>query len=72
MSVPESRIPVIVGVGQINDRPDVPHEGMDSLGLMVEALQRTQMPARAGWKVCLPFLRLTRFLSRSSVIVRRK
>ena len=49
MSVPESRIPVIVGVGQINDRPDVPHEGMDSLGLMVEALKRADADAGSGW-----------------------
>ena len=49
MSVPESRIPVIVGVGQINDRPEVPHEGMDSLGLMVEALRRADADAGAGW-----------------------
>ena len=49
MSVPESRIPVIVGVGQVNDRPEVPHEGMDSLGLMVEALKRADADAGSGW-----------------------
>jgi len=32
------RIPVIIGVGQVNDRPADPDEGLDSLGLMVAAL----------------------------------
>jgi acetyl-CoA C-acetyltransferase len=36
------RIPVIIGVGQINDRPEDPDEGLDSLGLMVEALKRAE------------------------------
>ena len=39
MSVSEDRIPVIIGVGQINDRPENPVDGLDSLGLMVEALR---------------------------------
>ena len=38
MTDPE-RIPVIIGVGQINDRPDDPDQGLDSLGLMVAALK---------------------------------
>ncbi|WOF42057.1 acetyl-CoA acetyltransferase [Sphingopyxis indica] len=38
MTDPE-RIPVIIGVGQLNDRPDDPDEGRDSLGLMVAALR---------------------------------
>lgn len=38
MTDPE-RIPVIIGVGQVNDRPDDPDEGLDSLGLMVAALE---------------------------------
>ena len=38
MSDPE-RIPVIIGVGQVNDRPDDPDRGLDSLGLMVAALK---------------------------------
>ena len=37
------RIPVIIGVGQINDRPDDPDQGLDSLGLMVAALQVKRM-----------------------------
>ena len=38
MTDPE-RIPVIIGVGQVNDRPDDPDRGLDSLGLMVAALK---------------------------------
>jgi acetyl-CoA C-acetyltransferase len=37
------RIPVIIGVGQINDRPDDPDDGLDPLGLMVEALKRAEV-----------------------------
>ncbi len=35
-------IPVIIGVGQINDRPEDPDNGLDPLGLMVEALKRAE------------------------------
>src|SRR3546814_3311023 len=38
MTDPE-RIPVIIGCGQVNDRPDDPDQGLDSLGLMVAALK---------------------------------
>jgi len=38
MTDPE-RIPVIIGVGQVNDRPEDPDQGLDSLGLMVAALR---------------------------------
>ena len=38
MTDPE-RIPVIIGVGQVNDRPQDPDQGLDSLGLMVAALK---------------------------------
>lgn len=38
MTDPE-RIPVIIGVGQVNDRPEDPDDGLDSLGLMVAALK---------------------------------
>ena len=33
------RIPVIIGVGQINDRPATPEEGLDSFELMLAALK---------------------------------
>ncbi len=38
MTDPE-RIPVIIGVGQVGDRPEDPDQGLDSLGLMVAALE---------------------------------
>lgn len=47
MTDPE-RIPVIIGVGQVNDRPDDPDRGLDSLGLMVEALKVAEADAGGG------------------------
>ena len=44
MTDPE-RIPVIIGVGQINDRPEDPATGLDSLGLMVAALHLAEADA---------------------------
>jgi acetyl-CoA C-acetyltransferase len=41
----EDRIPVIIGVGQFNDRECV----HDSLGLMVEALKKADADAGGGW-----------------------
>lgn len=41
------RLPVIVGVGQVNDRPADPLEGMDPVALMVEALRRAESDAGA-------------------------
>lgn len=41
-------IPVIVGVGQINDRPDEPGDGLDPIGLMAEALRRADDDAGGG------------------------
>ena len=42
------RIPVIVGVGQINDRPEQPGDGLDPVGLMAEALRRADVDAGRG------------------------
>jgi acetyl-CoA C-acetyltransferase len=36
------RIPVIIGIGQINDRPGDPDDGLDSLGLMIAALKEAE------------------------------
>ncbi|MBB3860973.1 acetyl-CoA C-acetyltransferase [Novosphingobium hassiacum] len=44
-----SRIPVIVGVGQINDRPANPIEGLDSAQLMAAALLLADQDAGGGW-----------------------
>jgi acetyl-CoA C-acetyltransferase len=42
-----SRVPVIVGVGQVNDRPDDDAAGLNSLELMVAALRAAD--AGGGW-----------------------
>lgn len=43
------RTPVIVGVGQVNDRPQDPDDGLDSLGLMEAALREADRDAGGGW-----------------------
>jgi acetyl-CoA C-acetyltransferase len=45
----ETRIPVIVGVGQINDRPAADEPGLNSLELMCDALRRADEDAGGGW-----------------------
>ena len=43
MSVPDAtRIPVIIGVGEVNDRPVDAADGLDSLGLMIAALRAAE------------------------------
>ncbi|MFN2099928.1 acetyl-CoA acetyltransferase [Altererythrobacter sp. MF3-039] len=49
MNQDPERTPVIVGVGQINDRPDDPLKGLDSGGLMVAALKQADEDAGGGW-----------------------
>lgn len=49
MSNPEDRIPVIIGVGEVNDRPENPDDGLDSAGLMAEALRKADADAGGGW-----------------------
>ena len=41
-------VPVIIGVGQVNDRPADPDDGLDSGGLMIEALRRADSDAGGG------------------------
>jgi acetyl-CoA C-acetyltransferase len=43
----ESRIPVIVGVGEITDKPARPADGLEPLALMAEALKRAEQDAGA-------------------------
>jgi len=45
----ETHIPVIVGVGQINDRPADGAPGLNSVDLMAAALQRADADAGGGW-----------------------
>ena len=49
MAADPERIAVIVGVGQVNDRPADPRQGLDSLGLMVAALEAADRDAGGGW-----------------------
>jgi acetyl-CoA C-acetyltransferase len=49
MTQTEAAIPVIIGVGQINDRPDDPMQGLDSMGLMESALRLADADAGGGW-----------------------
>lgn len=55
-----SRIPVIVGVGQINDRPTAEQAGLDSVELMVAAARAADDDAGGGlidrcdWLGCVP------------------
>lgn len=49
MTADPQRTPVIIGVGQVNDRPDVPGDGLDPIGLMAAALHRADEDAGGGW-----------------------
>ncbi|MBS0284454.1 MAG: acetyl-CoA acetyltransferase [Proteobacteria bacterium] len=49
MAADPERIAVIVGVGQVNDRPADPMQGLDSLGLMIAALEAADRDAGGGW-----------------------
>ncbi len=42
------RIPVIVGIGEIKDRPADPAQGLEPIALMHEALKRAEADAGAG------------------------
>ena len=44
-----ARVPVIIGVGQINDREPDPFAAMDSPALMAAALARADADAGGGW-----------------------
>lgn len=60
MSTDTDRIPVIVGVGQVNDRPVGDHDGLDSIELMVAAARAADddagggFIARCDWLACVP------------------
>ena len=45
--LPEDLIPVIVGIGEITDKPDNPEQGLEPLALMQEALKRAEGDAGA-------------------------
>lgn len=45
MSLPADRQPVIVGVGEVLDRPSVAHEGREPMALMLDALRDAERDA---------------------------
>ena len=49
MTADPEKVAVIVGVGQVNDRPAEPMAGKDSLGLMIAALEEADKDAGGGW-----------------------
>lgn len=57
------KVPVIVGVGQVNDRPDNPDEGLDSGGLMIAALRRAEGDAGGIWLADVDWLGIVSQLS---------
>jgi acetyl-CoA C-acetyltransferase len=63
MTIDSSRIPVIIGTGQGNDRACV----HDSLGLMVAALERADADAGGGWIAALDSLAVVNQISFSKL-----
>lgn len=49
MSVAADRIPVIIGIGEVKDRPDDPSLGLEPMQLMAKAIRRAE--ADAGMKL---------------------
>jgi acetyl-CoA C-acetyltransferase len=49
MGVDAARVPVIIGAGEINDRPAAGIEGLDPAELMAAALRRADADAGGGW-----------------------
>src|SRR4051794_3578212 len=61
--VPDSRIPVIVGVGEIVDRPKEIVEGLEPLALLVEALKRAEQDSGGKLLGEIQSLDIVNFLS---------
>lgn len=51
-----ARIPVIIGVGQINDRTDDPFAAMDPIALMIAALHAADRDGGGGWLAAIDSL----------------
>ena len=62
-SVSDDRIPVIVGVGEIVDRPADLASGLEPLALLVEALRRAEQDAGGKWLGEIGSLDIVNFLS---------
>ena len=62
-SIPEDRIPVIVGVGEIVDRPKDIAEGLEPLALLEQAIRRAENDAGAKLVQDIGSLDVVNFLS---------
>ena len=62
-SIPDERVPVIVGVGEIVDRPKEIAEGLEPLALLVEALKRAEQDSGGRWLGEIESLDVVNFLS---------
>jgi acetyl-CoA C-acetyltransferase len=58
-----ARTPVIIGVGQVNDRNRTPESGLDPIGLMAAALRAADADAGGGWLADLDSLAVVRQIS---------
>src|SRR5258706_14896224 len=61
--VPDSRIPVIVGVGEIIDRPKEIAEGLEPLALLEQALRRAEQDSGGKFLGEIQSLDIVNFLS---------
>lgn len=57
------RIPVIVGVGQVNDRPDNLDTALDSAGLMIRAIENADRDGGGNWAAAIDTLSIVRQIS---------
>jgi acetyl-CoA C-acetyltransferase len=62
-SFPPDRIPVIVGIGEITDRPKEITDGLEPLALLVEALKRAEADSGAALLGAIDSLDVVNFLS---------
>jgi len=62
-SIEESRIPVIIGVGQVNDRPADDTDALDSRQLMEAAIRAADRDAGGGFIDRIDWLGITRQIS---------
>lgn len=63
MTTSDHRIPVIIGVGQVNDRPADDASGLDSLQLMIAAARAADGDAGGGWLTRCDWMGIVRQLS---------
>lgn len=59
----DSRTPVIVGVGEITDKPTNPADGLEPLALMAEALRRAEQDASAALVAAIDSIDLVNLVS---------